>query len=204
MGAFIALEWAIHHPTQMQGLVLIGAEPESRGQLPARASTSDDLGGHARPRVAWRALRPQPGKDGLRRAGIVYYPWEVSSAYLERIPAKRLGEEMEDMAKSFAGWDANSLVFRYAACREHDVSVPFNGDMAAALGQVRAPVLILASTSDRLLGPYGARRIRDGVRHATYVEVPSDMGHRALGPNSESDEEVYIERAVEKFLAAKN
>jgi homoserine acetyltransferase len=131
---------------------------------------------------------------------MVYYPWEVSAAYLERISPKRLGDEMEATAKSFAGWDANSLMFRYAACRGHDVSAPYGGDMATALGQIRAPVLILASGSDRLLGRDGTRRIRDLVKHPTYVEVPSDMGHRGLGEDAEPDEAAIIARAVRTFL----
>jgi homoserine acetyltransferase len=111
---------------------------------------------------------------------------------------------MEAMAKSFAAWDANSLVFRYAACRGHDVAAPFGGDMATALKQIQAPVLILASASDRLLGLYGTRRIRDLVKHTTYVEIPSDMGHRGLGEEAEPGEAAIIARAVRTFLGAKS
>lgn len=202
MGAFIALEWAIHHPTMMQSVVLIAPSPkaEANFQLVVDVMNSvitldpDWQGGH---------YEHNP-EEGLRRAGMVYYPWDVSAAYLERVSAKRFGDEMEAMAQSFAGWDANSLVFRYAACRGHDVAAPFGGDMATALKQIQAPVLILASASDRLLGLYGTRRIRDGVKRATYVEIPSDMGHRGLGPDAEPGEAAIIARSIRNFLGARS
>lgn len=201
MGAFVALEWAIHHPAMMQSVVLIApsAKAEANFQL-----VIDVMSSVVTLDPAWQGGRYDHNpEDGLRRAGMVYYPWDVSASYLERVSAKQLGDEMEATAKSFASWDANSLVFRYAACREHDVAAPFGGDMATALGQIRAPVLILASASDRLLGLYGTRRIRDLVKHATYVEIPSDMGHRGLGADAEPAEAAIIARAIRSFLGAK-
>jgi len=201
MGAFIALEWAIHHPAMMQNVVLIAPSPKAEANFQLVVDVMNSVitldpewqGGH---------YEHNP-EEGLRRAGIVYYPWDVSAAYLERVSPKQLGEEMEATAKSFAAWDANSLVFRYAACREHDVAAPFGGDLATALKQVQAPVLILASASDRLLGLDGTRRIRDGVKHATYVEIPSDMGHRGLGAEAEPGEAAIIARAIRTFLGAR-
>ncbi|HEX3883067.1 MAG TPA: alpha/beta fold hydrolase [Stellaceae bacterium] len=200
MGAFTALEWAIHHPALMRGVVLIAPSPKAEANFQL---VIDVMNSVITLDPEWQGGRYEHNpEEGLRRAGLVYYPWNVSAAYLERVSAKRLGEEMEAEAKSFASWDANSLVFRYAACREHDVSAPFGGDMSAAFAQIRAPVLILASASDRLLGLYGTRRIRDGVKHATYVEIPSDMGHRGLGVDAEPGEAAYIVRAIKDFLGA--
>lgn len=202
MGAFIALEWAIHHPTMMQSVVLIAPSPKAEANFQIVIDVMNSVitldpewqGGHYE-------HNPQ---EGLRRAGIVYYPWDVSAAYLERVQGKRLGEEMEATAKSFAAWDANSLVFRYAACRAHDVAAPYGGDLGTALKQIRAPVLILSSASDRLLGLSGTRRIRDGVKHAIYVEIPSDMGHRGLGENAEPGEAAIIAREIGGFLAGRS
>ena len=114
---------------------------------------------------------------------------------------KRLAKETEDSARSFADWDANSLVLRYAASRAHDVSAPFGGDMQAALAQIAAPALVLPSASDRLLGLDGARRIRDGVKQASYAEIPSDLGHRAARPVPGTPETEFIDRQIRAFLA---
>jgi homoserine O-acetyltransferase len=200
MGAFIALEWAIHHPAIMQRVVLMAPSPKAEANFQLVIDLIDSA---VALDSAWRGGHYERNPThGLRQAGMLYYPWAVSAPYLERISARRLGEELTATAQSFAAWDANSLVFRYAACREHDVSAPFAGDLSAALAQIGAPVLILASTSDRLLGIDGARRIRDGVLRATYVEIPSDIGHRAASPTSGTEEAAVIDRAVRDFLAA--
>jgi homoserine O-acetyltransferase len=139
--------------------------------------------------------------EGLRLAGMVYYPWTVSAPYLDRLPAAQLAKEIEDNARAFANWDANSLVFRYAASRAHDVSGPFGGDLAAALGQIMAPTLVLPSASDRLLGVDGARQIRDGVKQASYAEISSDFGHRAARPAPGTPEGEFIDHQIRALLA---
>jgi len=199
MGSFVSLEWGIHHPEMVRSLILLvpSPKPEANFQLTVDLMT------------AMIALDPQwqGGRythnpvQGLRLAGMFYYPWVVSAAYLDRIPAQQLAQELERNARSYASWDANSLIFRYAASRAHDVAVPFGGDMNAALSQISAPALILPSVSDRLLGLEGARRIRDGVKHASYVEIPSDLGHRAGRAAPDTPEGHFIDQQIRTFLA---
>jgi homoserine acetyltransferase len=132
---------------------------------------------------------------------MVHYPWVVSAAYLDRLPPSRLAIELEESARFYGSWDANSLVLRYAASRAHDVAAPFAGDMAVALSQVVAPALILPSASDRLLGLEGARRIRNGVKHAAYAEIPTDLGHHAGRAAPETPEGDFIDHQIRAFLA---
>lgn len=49
--------------------------------------------------------------------------------------------------------------------------------MAQALSRIAARMLILPSSTDRLLPLDSARIIASHVAHARYVEVPSDRGH---------------------------
>ena len=140
--------------------------------------------------------------EGLRHAGMLFYPWLVSAAYLDRISPQRLAKELEATARTFAEWDANALVLRYAAYRGHDVSAPYDGDMVAALSQVTAPTLALASASDRLVGIEGARRVADGVKQGRYAEIPTDLGHRALRAPPDSTEAGFLDRQLRPFLAA--
>ncbi len=199
MGSFVALEWGIHHAEMVRGLILLAPAPkaEANFQLVVDLMTSVI------------ALDPewQGGRyarnpvEGLRLAGMVYYPWAVSEPYLARLSAKQMAKEVEDTARAFGNWDANSLVLRYAASRAHDISAPFAGDMSAALAQIAAPTLVLPSASDRLLGLAGARRIRDGVSHASYAEIPSDLGHRAARPTPGTPEGEFIDTQIRAFLA---
>jgi homoserine O-acetyltransferase/O-succinyltransferase len=199
MGSFVSLEWGIHHPEMVRSLLLLIPSPkaETNFQLVIDLMTSV---------IAldpeWEGGRYTHNPvEGLRLAGTVYYPWVVSAAYLDRLPAKRLAKELEENARSFGNWDANSLVLRYAASRAHDISAPFGGNMTMALSQITAPTLVLASVSDRLFGLDGARRICDGIKQATYAEIPTDLGHRAARPAPGTPEGDFIDRQVRAFLA---
>ena len=199
MGSFVSIEWGIHHPEMTRSLILLSPTPkaEANFQLIIDLMTSVI------------ALDPewQGGRyahnpvEGLRLAGMLYYPWVVSAPYIARLPAKQLARELQESARSFADWDANSLVLRYAACRAHDVSAPFGGDMTMALSQITAPTLVLPSASDRLLGLDGALRLRDGIKRASYSEIPSDLGHRAARAAPGTLEGDFIAHQIRAFLA---
>jgi homoserine acetyltransferase len=132
---------------------------------------------------------------------MVYYPWSVTARYLDRISPHNLGQEVEATAQSFAAWDANSLVWRFAACRSFDVAAPFSGDLGAALAPVTMPVLLLPIAGDRLYGLSGARQLRDGLARASYIEIPSDLGHHAVDSPPDTEAAAQIERLVRDFLA---
>lgn len=199
MGSFIALEWSIHHPETIGSLVLLGtsAKPDAGFRLIVDLINSTIAldpewqgGGYSHNPV-----------EGLRHAGMLFYPWLVSSAYVDRIPSHQLGDEVEATARGFAQWDANALVLRYAAYRAHDIGAPYDGDVKAALARVTAPTLIVASASDRLLGANGARFVGDGIRQSSYAEIASDLGHRALRAPPGTAEAAFIERQIRVFLA---
>jgi homoserine O-acetyltransferase/O-succinyltransferase len=198
MGAFIGLEWAVHHPEMPQRLALLAPTARSDANFQviidlmteAIALDPDWNGGrYARNPV-----------EGLRHAGMTYYPWSVTASYLDRIPSAQLAQESETAAKESADWDANSLVLRLAACRGHDVAAPFDSSIEAALAHATMPILLLPSASDRMIGLVGAQRLRDALPHAGYVEIPGDLGHRAIAAPAGSPEATLIEHALRDFL----
>jgi homoserine O-acetyltransferase len=198
MGASIGLEWAIHYPEMPGSLILLGPTPRSDANfqvvvdlmISAVALDPDWNGGHYERNPV----------EGLRHAGMTYYPWSVSAAHLDQISPSQLAQESEATAKAFGAWDANSLVLRYAACREHDVAMPFAGDLDAALARATMPVLLLPSASDRLFGLDGARRLRAGLPRSNYAEIPGDLGHRAIAALPGSSEADFVERTIRGFL----
>jgi homoserine O-acetyltransferase/O-succinyltransferase len=199
MGSFIALEWGVHHPETIGSLVLLGPSPKPDTGFRLIIDLVNSM----------IALDPewQGGNyahnpaEGLRHAGMLFYPWVVSSTYIDRISSHQLAEEVETTARAFADLDANALVLRYGAYRAHDVAAPYEGDMKSALAKLTAPTLILASASDRLIGNDGARRIRDGIKQARYAEIPTDLGHRALRAPPGTAEGDFIDRQIRDFLA---
>jgi homoserine O-acetyltransferase len=199
MGTFVALEWAVKHPDMPKSLVLLGPTPKSDANfqvvvdlmISAVALDPEWDGGHY-------AHNPV---EGLRHAGMIYFPWTVTADYLNQLSPRQLARESEGLAKGFADWDANALVLRYAACRAYDIAAPFAEDMDAALARVTMPVLLLPAAGDRLLGLAGARRLRAGLPHATYAEIPTQLGHRAIMAPPGTPEGDFIEHAIRTFLA---
>jgi homoserine O-acetyltransferase/O-succinyltransferase len=199
MGSFIALEWAIHHPDTIGSLVLLGPTPKPDTGFRLIVDLVNSVIA-LDPEWQGGAYTHNPA-EGLRHAGMLFYPWTVSSAYIDRISSRQLSQEVEAIARAFAQWDANSLVLRYAAYRAHDIAAPFEGDVGVALARVSAPTLVIASATDRLIGTEGARRISEKIRRASYTEIASDLGHRALraGPDTAAGE--FIDEQIRGFLA---
>jgi homoserine acetyltransferase len=98
-------------------------------------------------------------------------------------------------------WDANALIIRYLASRNHDASVPFGGDMKAALARIQAKTLLLTSQTDRTIPAYLSRELYAGIKNAQYIEIPTIRGHLGgAAPLKGSAEEAYITDRIRPFL----
>jgi homoserine O-acetyltransferase len=198
MGAFVGLEWAVHHPDMPRSVVLLAPSAHSDANfqvvidlMTATVALDPD----------WDGGRYERNPvEGLRHAGMIYYPWSVSAAYLDGLSPASLAQESEAMAKEFAEWDANALVLRYAACRGYDVAAAFDGDTDAALSRATMPMLLMPSASDRLIDPANARLLRVELPRASVSEIPSELGHRAIAALPDTAEGDFIERAIRGFL----
>jgi homoserine O-acetyltransferase len=199
MGAFQALEWAIGAPDAVARAVLL---------VPA-ARAGAIFRGIVRTMLEIIALDPnwrdgdygtrQP-LAGMRAAGRAYFPWTVSDHYLESRPAEQIERELAETVERAASWDAWNLVRRYQASSGHDVAAPFGGDLAAALSRIEAEMLVLPTSSDRLLGLESARDIAKGVRHARYAEIPSERGHLGWRAVPRAPETLFVTDQVVRFL----
>jgi homoserine O-acetyltransferase len=200
MGAFQSLEWGILFPEVPARIVLL---------VPAAAS-GNIMRGVVRNMIDaikmdpdWRDGRyTVPPLRGLEAAGRLYFPWTVADAWLESLPADVLEREIATTVKRAQDWDAWDLIRRYEASAAHDVSAPFGGDLAAALGRVRAPTLVLPSASDRLLGVASARAIARHVANSEYAEIPSERGHLGWRAIEGTPETAFIHQRLSAFLAA--
>lgn len=198
MGSFQALEWTIQFPNMMDKAVLM---------VPA-ACTGNVMKSVVRAMIEiieldpdWNDGRPiRPPLRGLRAAGRIYYPWSVTDAYIERLAPQELEREITDRVERAASWNVWDLIRRYQAVCAHDVALPFDGDMGRALERIRARLLVLPTTTDRLICIQSARDIARNVQHATYVEVPTDLGHLGWRPMQGAPETTFIANHVIRFL----
>jgi homoserine O-acetyltransferase len=198
MGAFQALEWAIHYPSMMRRAVLL--VPAARSGEVFRGVVDTALSA-IRLDPAWNDGDYQRSPEGgLRMAGRIYYPWTVTDRWIEQSAPAVIERERHDTVERAAGWDAWNFIRRYEASAVHDVATPFGGDLGLALGQVQARTLVMPSSSDRLLPVAGARVLASMVRHAHYLEIPSLRGHLGWRAVRGAPETRFINEAVRRFL----
>ena len=196
MGAFQALEWGIHYPGLARDLVML--VPAVRASNTFRTVVAQmvrilDLD------PEWADGKRQPLR-ALEAAGRHYLPWTVTDEFIEGLAPEQLEQELTNSAQRFAAWDAWSLIRRYQASSSHDPSIPFGGDLAAALARITAGALLLPSRTDRLLPPALAREIADHIPWARYAEIPSSCGHFGWRPVPGSVEKAFVTAKVREFL----
>jgi len=199
MGAFQALEWSIMYPEMMKSSILIVPAARAGNVFKSIVSTATQA---VKLDPEWNSgmYLNQP-LAGLRMAGRLYYPWTVTDAWIEQISPAQLEAEAENTIERAAQWDGWDFVRRYQASASHDVSQPFGGDMARALGSVIAPTLVLPSATDRLLSVESARQMARTIRRATYAEIPSVRGHLGWRAVENSPETSFINNQTAHFLS---
>jgi pimeloyl-ACP methyl ester carboxylesterase len=106
--------------------------------------------------------------EGIKRSGMIYFPWLYSDEYLTTLKEP---EPYQTALMAFGTgwsktWDANALIIRYLASRNFDASVPFGGDMKAALARIQAKTLLLTSQTDRTIPAYLSRELYAGIKNA--------------------------------------
>ena len=145
-------------------------------------------------------------------AGHPLFPWLYSGDPLDYALQAALCEfypgPMATGENLFSHQDARNLLSRWHAASRIDDWLHFDCDLVMALAQVQAvrmvtkPVIIPhAATRCRTRPTYLARELYRGIKNATYVEIPSYLGHLAGGPaNDTSTEYVFVTAQIKKFL----
>ncbi len=180
MGGMQALQWAVSHPQRMRRVVAMTpmARTERWSQLvnemSRRALFIDPQCRLPRKRVdAMRLWAPltqllMPRTPEALQAFAT--PGELAG-WLDA-EADRLADEGPDP------WDWRCQTLAYDA---HDVGATpgWNGDVSAALGSIRAEVLVLAPALDLYNPAFAARAAAASIPGARYEELPESDGHRS-------------------------
>ncbi len=195
MGGMQSFQWMVAYPDFMDCVIPIVGSPKL---------TSYDLllwqtGIHAIQADAnWKGGDyTSPPEAGLRvRADI--------EALAIQTPAYRVAHtKAEDFRKFIAaeesgsihGFDANNWIRQAQAMMGHDVSRPFDGDMAKAAAAVKARVLVVVGLQDHMVNPTPALAFARMLGAST-MELDSDCGHVVT-----DCEQTKIGTAIAQFLA---
>lgn len=214
MGGLQAYEWAVAFPHAAQAIAVVcGAARCSPLNQNFLLSLQAALTADGRYNAAERAFDATPAA-GLRAFARVYSYWGVGRAFYERrlFQEQSLGQPpnatvadfvRDSYEAGFAGSDADDLLCQADTWLRADVGRHAGGDLAAALGRVRARVLLMPCVSDEYFTLAAAQEEAAllGSR-AVLRPIESAYGHRAGDPHRRGleGEDAFIAAHVRALL----
>ena len=181
-GGYQAFQWAVTYPDFVSGVVPVVTAPRGSG-------------GEAAVEALIRRFASDPGWNGgwhYDRGGI---PRTMLALRIETLRRYGMNELLARTLPQPRGRDARIRALARAWARRFDpnsmvvlrrASVRF--DAARDFGRIRAKVLYVLSRTDRLFPPSLAPGVMDGLARAgveaRYVEIDSELGHLASGPEA--------------------
>jgi homoserine O-acetyltransferase len=208
MGAQQALHWGAIFPDQVDALCAVcgSARTSTHNKVfleGVRATLTTD--------PAWRnggfTARPV---TGLRAMGRLYAGWAMSQAFYREATHLELGfASLEDYL--VRAWEANflrrdggDLLSMLATWYESDISNNeiYQGDLARALGAIKARAMIMPSRTDLYFTPEDAEAECQQMPNSEFRPIESIWGHRAGNPTDNADDEAFLRQAVSELLGA--
>ena len=185
MGGQQAMQWAVSHPEGMRGVVnLCGSAREYpfgfvRLEGAKAAITLDPAFAGGR--------YTEPPVNGLKALGAHWVAWAYSPQWWRDGEYKKRGGTIEKTVESwksgFARDDANDLLLQAVKWQGNDVAgTPgADGDLARALGMIRAQVLLMPSRTDQYFLAADVEAEGRLIPGSRLVVIPSTAGHTAGG-----------------------
>ncbi len=146
---------------------------------------------------------------GFRAMGRVYAGWALSQTFYREERWRQLGaSSLEDYLVSnwetnFARRDPADLLAQFRTWQTGDISANdlYGGDLAKALGAIRARVLLMPGDHDLYFQVDDNRLEMQHLRNAELHPIPSVWGHRAGNPLNQPEDRAFIETRVKALLA---
>ncbi len=207
MGAVQAYQWAVSYPDVVSALLpFCGAarcSPHNavfiEGVLAALRADPVYAGGHY----------TQPPVEGLKAFGRVYAGWAYSQGFFREHRYRELGyATIEDFLIAWEdehlAWDANNLVTKLATWKSADCSAGerFNGDLARALGSIRARTIVMPCDRDLYFTLEDNALEAGMIPGAELRPLTSVYGHCAGAPGRFADEMAFVDHALRELLAS--
>ncbi len=198
MGAQQACYWAVTEPDRVQRLMMVcgtaRTTPHNRVFLESLLAALE-----ADPRYR----TDEPPLSGLRAVGRIYAGWAYSQPWLKQTLFRQAGyTSLDDWLTRywdalFMARDAGNLTTMIETWINHDVAD--GGDLAKALGRIKAKTGVMTTSTDLYFTPADCRAEAKLIPGADYQEIDSIWGHMAGSGQSPGDTDT-IDRALGKLL----
>jgi homoserine O-acetyltransferase len=208
MGAQQALHWGAIFPVKVAALCAVcgsaHTSPHNKVFLEGvRATLTAD------PAWAEGGFTARPVR-GLRAMGRLYAGWAMSQAFYREGKHLELGfASLEDYLVrawegSFLRRNGDDLLSMLSVWFHSDISDNeiYSGDLAAALGAIKARAMIMPSRTDLYFTPEDAEAECAQMPNGEFRPIESIWGHRAGNPTDNPDDEAFLRAAVADLLGA--
>jgi homoserine O-acetyltransferase/O-succinyltransferase len=206
MGAQQAYHWAVLHPERVRHVAaLCGTARTSQHNIVFLRSLEAAL--QADP--AWDGTRfVATPERGFRAFSRIYASWAASQAFYRERLYERLGySDLEDYL--VRAWEASyrrrqpsDLLAMLRTWVASDVSAHprYGGDLAQALGSIRARTLVMPSATDLYFTPEDCAADAASIAGARLLVIPSIWGHRAGNPYQNPEDACFIRKAIVELM----
>jgi homoserine O-acetyltransferase len=206
MGAQQAFQWAVSQPDFMDRIVATAGTAKTyghgivrlEGQIAALTTDSVFAGGN---------YTSEPEK-GIEATSIVWAGWLYSQEWWRKElwktiepPGTTFDQVLAESRMMFSGIDANDLLLQMRTWENNNVgdTIPFHGDVEAALRSIKRPVLYMPSETDLYFPITDARYEAAFIPHCTLLPIPSLWGHPAGIGESPADAQ-FLNEHIAAFL----
>lgn len=209
MGAQQAFQWAVSYPSFADRIVATSGTAKTYGHGIVRleseiaAITNDPL-------FANGDYKDEP-KKGIEEFALIWEAWLFSQEWWRKElwregakPGATFDSFVNDLKTNFIpGADANNLILQMRTWEKHDVGTTpgFGGDLAKALGSIKAPFLYMPSETDLYFPVADARYEAGFMKTVTLLPIPSLWGHPA-GAAADPADAKFLNENIARFLAA--
>ena len=203
MGGQQAMQWAVSHPDSMRGVVnLCGTARE----YPFGFVRLEGAKGAIMADPTWAGGRyTEPPVSGLRALGAHWVAWAYSPEWWRDGEYKARGGTIERQVESwksgFLNKDANDLLLQAVKWQKNDVGTTpgFDGDLAKALGSIKAKVLLMPSRTDQYFLAADVEAEGRLIPGSKLFVIPSTYGHTAGGGADRAVTPALI-KTIKEFL----
>jgi homoserine O-acetyltransferase/O-succinyltransferase len=207
MGAQQAYHWAAAFPDAVERIIAVCGSARTavhnqvflRSLIAVLEAAPEHLGGgrfSAEPAATMRAF------------GRIYASWALSQDFY-RAGLHLSGEpDLESFLRHQweERWSQRRAANLYAQLRCWDAgdisaSPAYGGDLKAALGAIKARVLLMPGATDLYFRVADNETELPHLRNARLLPIPSIWGHRAGNPSTNPEDAAFLRRAVRDWLA---
>ena len=206
MGGCQSYQWASQYPDMVDAILPFCASAKTS---PHNFVFLDGVRVALQADCAWNGGDyTEPPVVGLRAFGHIYAGWAFSQTWYREELYRELGHETvedllvdweEDHAKN---WDANDLLAKLWSWQQGDISAnpAYGGDIARALGAIRARAILMPCTTDLYFPPEDNAIEARLMPNAELRPFDSPWGHAVASPGLVADFTQFHDDACRELL----